>query len=206
MRARPAKPGRCAYNPRVRGLVFVLLTGCSFRAETGADADSVVDGSDAPEVLLPLCPAGYGPINGIGMYRSVEGSQADERTWLEAAADCNDDDGAPGSYAFYTHLVVLRDEPERIAITSPGSPVSGNTWIGLSDLRLEGAFEWVTAEPTLGYPVVGVKPPWDIDDPDDGGATGEDCVRFKNTSYALEDKPCETTETYVCECDAFPPI
>jgi hypothetical protein len=157
------------------------------------------DDTDAPDAPpAGLCPLGYEPINNLGIYRVVNASTA---TWQAAADDCNNDDDIGGPYANFTHLVVLGGEPERIGLTNGSTPVMGNSWIGLSDRRTEGTFEWVTAEPTSGYPMVGMQPPWDTDDPDDAGGA-EDCGRFKLT-FVLEDKPCGDSLRYVCECDAF---
>lgn len=185
--------------------VLVELTGCSFqRVASNPDATDETDAAkiDAAIDAAPVadCPAGYQPINGIGMYRAVE---TPPRSWQAAAADCNDDDDTGGPYARFTHLVVLGTDAERTTITGNGTPISGNTWIGLSDLITEGTYLWVTAEPTGGYPMVGMEPPWDGDDPDNTGGN-EHCIRFKN-DFTLEDKPCLDTESYVCECDAFPP-
>jgi len=189
----------------VRSLVFAVLAalavaGCTFERVASSIDAGVTDAVDATP--MADCPAGYGPIKGIGMYRPVEGAGAD-RSWQAAAVDCNDDDDAGGPYRLFTHLVVLGDETERTTITGAGTPITGNTWIGLSDLTTEGTYVWVTSEPTGGYPMVGMKPPWDTDDPDDAGGN-EDCIRFKN-NYTLEDKPCTDKLSYVCECDAFPP-
>jgi hypothetical protein len=186
---------------------LAFVAACSFEPglapmEDGADSNDAGDASpDANNGASMMCPAGYAPIGGIGMYRPVETTP---KTWRAAAADCNDDDDAGGPYAGFTHLVVLANEAERLAITRSPTPISGNTWIGLSDLTVEATFSWVTSEATNGYPVVGQQPPWDTDDPDDAGGA-EDCIRFKN-SYVLEDKPCDDVQSYVCECDAFAPL
>ncbi len=194
----------------MRGVAILLLvSGCGFRIEGGgvttdSGTDSnldgpVIDGSvDSLDGMIPSCPAGYGPVNGVGSYRPVESA---DKAWIDAADDCNDDDDN-GTFLLHTHLVVLSSESER-TMFSTASSVSGNTWVGLSDRATEGSYVWVTNEPTGGYPVVGQQPPWDTDDPDNAGG-GEDCVRFKN-SFVLEDKPCGDTESYVCECDAFAP-
>jgi hypothetical protein len=181
---------------------LAFVAACSFEhgratdvPTTDATATLVEDGNEPV-----ACPAGYGPINGIGMYRPVESTP---KAWQAAAADCSDDDDTGGPYSGFTHLVVLANEMERQTITGASTPISGNTWIGLSDLALEGTYVWVTSEATGGYPVVGQQPPWDMDDPDDGGG-GEDCIRFKN-GYVLEDKPCGDVQSYVCECDGFAP-
>jgi Lectin C-type domain len=182
--------------------VLVELTGCRFDLPTSkpdAIAPATPDAA-GDAALVADCPAGYGPIKGIGMYRVVEGAL---RSWQAAAADCKDDDDTGGSYRLFTHLVVLGNDAERTTITGVGTSISGNTWIGLSDLAIEGTYVWITPEPTGGYPMIGMKPPWDTDDPDDAGGS-EDCIRFKN-DFTLEDRPCTDAESYVCECDAFAP-
>jgi hypothetical protein len=201
----------------MRGVAVVLMvSACGFQIETGGasldasegadsaaandDAGNVIDGPGLDAIGL-ACPSGYVAIGGFGRYRVVEGA---DKTWSDAADDCNDDDDN-GPFTLHTHLLVLGSEVERLGVTSSTNPnVSGNTWIGLSDRADESEFEWVTNEPTGGYPAVGDEPPWDDDDPDDAN-NNEDCVRFKNGSYVLEDKPCTDTESYVCECDAFAP-
>ncbi|MBZ0233467.1 MAG: C-type lectin domain-containing protein [Deltaproteobacteria bacterium] len=149
-----------------------------------------------PDAGVLVCPIGYAPINGSAtQYRIVEVNV----TWAFAAADCNDDDDLGSAVSGRTHLVVVGDDAEKIALTNQ---FSGNTWVGLSDAEVEGTFQWVTNEPTNGYPVVGQQPPWDTGDPD--GGTDENCVRFKN-SFDFEDKRCTDTNSYVCECDRFAP-
>jgi hypothetical protein len=201
--------------------LLVLLVGCGFQIETGAgagvdgaamgdargadavDANGVV--TDGPanldaglDAVVSACPAGYGPVNGVGRYRVVEGA---DKAWLDANEDCNDDDDA--GFSLHTHLVVLGSEAERLLFPN-ASTVSGNTWIGLTDRDDEGNFHWVTTEPTGGYPQDGEEPPWAMNQPDDMN-NNEDCARFKN-DFKFEDKPCGDTESYVCECDAFAPL
>jgi Lectin C-type domain len=192
----------------VRRLAFAVLAvlaglaGCTFE-RVGAKSDT--DPPDAPKDdaavdAAPVgdCPAGYEPLNGIGRYRVEEGA---DKSWQDAALDCNDDDDTGGPYRLFTHLVVLGNEIERTTITDAGTPITGNTWIGLSDLTTEGTYVWVSTEDTGGYPMLNMAP-WDPGEPDNMGGN-EDCVRFKN-GYVLEDKVCGTAESYVCECDAFP--
>ena len=172
-------------------------------AAPGADAAAIdAATTDAappdgrPDAGVLICPIGYAPINGsTSQYRIVEVNV----TWGFAALDCNDDDDLGGAASGRTHLVVVGDNTEKILLTNQ---FSGNTWVGLTDAAVEGTFQWVTDEPTNGFPVVGQEPPWDSGDPD--GGTNENCVRFKN-SFDFEDKPCTDTDSYVCECDRFAP-
>jgi Lectin C-type domain len=190
---------------------LLVMCGCGFQIDgagsdvpvdgngvSGSDASSV-DASPGNDAGLAMCPSGYGAVAGIGRYRVVEGK---DLKWDKAAEDCNDDDDS-GTFVLHTHLLVLGSEVERLALTGTSTPISGNTWMGLSDRAVEGTFAWVTNEPTNGYPIVGQQPPWDASEPDNAGGE-EDCVRFKN-SYVLEDKPCDDEQSYVCECDAFAP-
>lgn len=200
-------------------LWIAVAAGCSFRpqglpgdpdaspddgppGDTGGPIDARTDGGpiDARTDGMPaLCPAGYAPINGsTTRYRVVTTTAP----WDVAEDDCNDDDDGD-TYLHSTHLVVVGNDAERLLITQGNpAPLSGNSWVGLSDEETEGQFRWVTNEPTLGYPVVGQQPPWDGGDPD--GAEAENCVRFKN-SFDFEDKPCTDSLRYTCECDPFPP-
>ena len=167
-----------------------------FRSSAAAAPDAATIDAAAPDAGVLICPLGYAPINGSAtQYRVVEVNV----TWAIAAADCNDDDDLSGAANGRTHLVVVGDNAEKIALTNQ---FSGNTWVGLTDIAVEGTFQWVTDEPTNGFPVVGQRPPWDAGDPD--GGTSENCVRFKN-SFDFEDKPCTDTDSYVCECDRYAP-
>jgi hypothetical protein len=167
-------------------------------ASSDAPLDAAIDATrtDASDPGPTLCPLGYAPINGSStQYRIVESNT----TWALAAADCNDDDDLVSGITGRTHLVVVGDNTEKITLTNQ---FSGNTWVGLTDEDDEGVFEWVTNEPTNGFPQVGMQPPWDTGDPD--GGTAENCVRFKN-SFDFEDKACTDPNSYVCECDRFAP-
>jgi hypothetical protein len=178
-------------------ILWVAVAACAFEpaGDGGDDVEPEVDAGAG--VAAPLrCPSGYASLDGSRtQYRIVE----TRASWSVAAADCNDDDDELGSSDGYTHLVVVGDELEKAALTNR---VGDNTWVGLTDVELEGTFVWVTDEDTGGFPIVGDHPPWDRDDPD-GGRT-ENCVRFKR-SYDFEDKRCDEPNRYVCECDRFAP-
>lgn len=161
-------------------------------------ADAALTDARSIDAIVPMCPTGYGALGtSTSRYREVTATAS----WTAAAADCNDDDDG-GAFTGFTHLVVIGDDAERLALTSPPA-ITGNSWVGLSDQLIEGTFRWVTAEPTNGYPQVGQQPPWDNGDPDGGDPI--DCVRFKN-SFTYEDKACTDANSYLCECDAFPPL
>lgn len=163
-----------------------------------AAVDAALTDARSIDAVLPMCPTGYGALGtSASRYREVTATAS----WTAAAADCADDDDG-GAFTGFTHLAVIGDDAERLALTSPAA-ITGNTWVGLSDQLIEGTFRWVTAEPTGGYPQVGQQPPWDNGDPDGGDPI--DCVRFKN-SFTYEDKACGDANSYLCECDAFPSL
>lgn len=212
----------------MRAIVFAvaLVAGCGFQPSglgptddaTAADArpiDATPDDGrppidapvidapiDAPAIDAPdlLCPSGYAPIGlSASRYRKVDTTA----TWAAAAADCNNDDDTGGTFSGSTHLVVFSSEAERLAVTAALGAGNGNTWIGLSDEENEGTWEWVTAEPTGGYPGL-ARPPWDSSEPN--GGDNDDCVRMKN-SFLFDDKACsDANNDYLCECDPFPPL
>jgi hypothetical protein len=156
--------------------------------------DARADGPPPPDASVAgLCPSDYGTFGMNGFrYRPV----LTLVPYLVAAADCADD-ALPGSNR-YTHLVVLDDDLERSLVDATFQlPVA---WIGLSDLRSEGLYRWVTLQDTMGYPPP--SGPWAPNQPDDGGnSMNEDCIFIANPGAVLGDAECALGLRYVCECD-----
>jgi hypothetical protein len=111
-------------------------------------------------------------------------------TWLDAVEGCAAQ--TPG----HSHLVVIDSEAERMEV---GAKFPGDaTWLGLSDLRGEGIFAWVTDEQVTVPP--NMQPPWGIGLPD-GANPDADCVRL-TTSDFYDDINCDMSQLpYLCECD-----
>lgn len=113
-------------------------------------------------------------------------------TWTTAAANCADDlAGAP----FQTHLAVLTSSTELSQVNATN--LNAAVWIGLTDRITDGAFQWVTAEPTTFPPATGT--PWNTGEPNQ--AAEHDCVEMKLAD--LSALPCTELRPYFCECDAF---
>lgn len=175
----------------------VVVVDADRRDAVGGDA---VGGDAAGLDAAVGCPPSYGSVSGqTSEYRTVTASA---RPWLQAASLCVTDE-LSGSVS-RTHLLVLDDDAERSALASlnPGLVV----WIGASDRRTEGTFQWNTLEPIVGYPPPS-NGPWGSGQPDDGGdgsgGVMEDCVlMLANADFV--DADCGIAAAYVCECDLFP--
>lgn len=195
----------------MRGVVFLLVTGCGFTAPAGQqqpvqdapkDSDAPT-GSDAPMADVPMidamidaptgpqCPAGYSAIASLtGSTSKYKFVNAPQLSFEDAERDC-EDDGGPQMRP--THLIVLDDATEKTAMMAglTGGTLINDQWIGVSDLPNEGnGYEWVTNQPTT----LTVTP--------SGNADNKDCVRVKDTGVE-EARDCAETNKYVCECDMF---
>jgi len=149
------------------------------------------------------CPVEYNlPIDGYASrYRYV----ATGTSWDGAEALCAADTEG------ITHLVVLEDDDERLAIVGALAKVgsTSSVWIGLSDRVSEGNYLWVTDEP-VGMPPL-ENPPWPPGQPDNSGTGGgqQDCVRIQGATGTaptlFDDGECSSIFDYVCECDRYAP-
>ena len=187
-----------------RGVTFLLLgagivvagTGC--RQLFGIDdtdvaaADAPVAGDDAngardaapidgaPDAAPPdafVCPTGYVQLGGLPhRYRQLPQAMP----WTQGVNLCAAQ--LPG----HTHMVVLDDEQERIALL----PFTPDLWIGVTDAVDEG--QWVTV---LGAPATFL--PWASGQPAAG--TEQNCGELE--SDGLHDNTCGNDRTIVCECE-----
>jgi len=169
-------------------LVFPLRAPDAVPDATLDAVDSLDAPADAPRDAFFGCPASYDqPFNGH-VYRF---ELATQKTWLNAAADCADDETGDGIH--FTHLAVLGDEQERSGVQAlaPGRVL----WLGLSDINQEATFLWVTAEATSGYPPSSGAL-WSGGAPNGDG----DCVQYVGDAD-LDDLDCSVPRLFVCECD-----
>jgi hypothetical protein len=158
------------------------------------EADAAIDAADdavTADAFELTCPGTYLMFPGLAhKYRLSSGFD-----WLRAEQNCESDRGAATGY---THLAVISDEAERMAIAVV---LNGNIpWIGLTDLTAEGIWRWVTNEPVQNYPGLS-RPPWGTTEPN--GSMTENCVQF-NIAGTFTDSPCTNTLPVICECDGYP--
>ena len=165
-----------------------MLAACSFEhgklVETdvrdAAVTDTLVDAPpDAPPDGDTRCGAGYAATHGTSKYRVGVAS------WYDAERAC-EMEGA--------HLVVIGDAAENAFVLTLDP--DGNIWIGMSDHRVEDTFRWVT-----GGTVSPTDTRWQSSPPQPNDAGGaEDCGEM-NAGAVWNDNPCDSSQTYVCECD-----
>jgi hypothetical protein len=189
-----------------RFAVLLLAGGC--RQLLGLEDPSAAPppGEDAPPSspdAAPdaqwLCPSEYVAV-GSSHYHFVE----TRARWLEAVQLCADDH--PGGSPF-THLVVIGNDAERQDLLPLRSPTNDAYWIGLTDLAVTGKWQWVTTEPTNGYPGASGAP-WSVNQPMNG-----DCAVIVGPMYGLGENgmfysdyckpPATVNLPFICECDGY---
>jgi len=182
-------------------LVIVCLTGCD-QLWNLQHVDQPTSEAGAIDADLSMCPTSYGlPVDG---YAARYRHYATGTTWDDAETLCERD------VLGFTHLVVLQDDGERMAIILALAKAGSTTsvWIGLSDRVTEDQFLWVTDEP-VGMPPRET-PPWPAGQPDNGGpGAPQNCVRIQGanstTPTMFDDADCTSIIDYICECDGYAP-
>jgi hypothetical protein len=162
----------CSFDPRG------VPAGAAIDAPANLPVDASVDAHVDAMVDADPCPMGYAPISGGGprtQYRFVTASAQ----WLDAEKDCEDDGLA--------HLVVLDSDGERDSVRGA---ISGDAWVGVTDLVSEGTYFKVTTG-------VATYLPWLSGEPNN--LFNEDCEELKGGGFNDED--CGSSRVYVCECD-----
>jgi hypothetical protein len=188
-------------------LLVLLVTGCDqlfglpHVASTAVDAGMQPHSGDTGvDVPAPTCSLEYDlALDGsVSRYRVATALA----TWDAAEVACEVD--STGN----THLAVLDDDNERLALTSAlvGRGMTGSMWIGLTDRINEGSYQWVTPQ-EVAYPPM-TSPPWGAGQPD--GAEAQNCVRIQGSTglspTMLDDSECASSFSYVCECDGYAPV
>ena len=109
------------------------------------------------------------------------------RTWFAADQHCDD---------LGYHLVTARYPHEQEGLFTVVDPYDRDIWLGLSDLSVEGVWEWVLPVP-FDYDN------WRAYEPNDGGLYGEDCAEME-PSGLWDDEDCSVAQAYVCEVNCTP--
>ena len=105
------------------------------------------------------------------------------KTWYNARRDC---------LGRNLDLATINDKPEMATIRAL---LSGGVsyWIGLTSLKGNGTFKWVTTG--------SVNPAfrdWAKDEPNNHGGT-ERCVELEESKYQMNDVPCNNKRGFICE-------
>ena len=173
-----------AAEPDARELDARLIDAAEIDAAPPIDA-RLIDAAppiDAP----PMCPVGY-----TSGYRYI----ADDLTWLDAEADCENDS------AGLTHLVVINDQAELNGINAA---ISTDIWVGVVrdpvavSIPANWRWRWVTGGPALFLP-------WESDQPDNASGN-QYVVMLVNDSGQVRDVGITFTRPALCECDRMPPV
>ncbi|MDP2305619.1 MAG: MopE-related protein [Pseudomonadota bacterium] len=95
---------------------------------------------------------------------------------------------------FGFQLVTVNDADEHAALSAAVNGYVSVAWIGLSDLVVEG--EWTWEDGTLATFTA-----WGEGEPNDVGASGEDCANASNFDGAgsWNDYPCDQELPFICE-------
>ncbi|KAI8491373.1 hypothetical protein Bbelb_310060 [Branchiostoma belcheri] len=113
------------------------------------------------------------------------------KSFDKASEICSRDGGTlamPKDADFNSFLISL------YKTTAAGSRSTGELWFGLSDRRLEGAFEWVDGTPLRGFTS------WSPGEPSLGRfAFGQDCVQYRRANDMWNDAGCPTPTNFICQ-------
>lgn len=103
-------------------------------------------------------------------------------SWLDAKARCEQ---------LGAHLATIESENEQLIAKNLASQPEVDTWLGASDLAVEGTYAWVTGEP-FSFAA------WEPGEPN--GATDENCLHiFWLYSGKWNDSDCTVQLHFICE-------
>jgi hypothetical protein len=176
-------------------LTACLLVGCSATlGRQGGGSDQPVDGS--VQLAVDAAPDARACTGGDAHMVGPSGEClvliTAPTTYASARAACG---------AMNAHLAYLKDPTiDAAAETFVGS---ANTFIGLTDLAVEGSFVWDDGTP-IAYAN------WHTNEPNNGGSGGyqEDCAIIAGARVGAQwdDRPCDASEiagagtyAYLCE-------
>lgn len=188
-------------------LVLVLLAGCDklfdlSHIDERPPGDAPIDthSIDSPSIDAPVdsvvqthstCPTFFTQPYENSQYRYF----SSPLTWRDAIDFCRQLDDPTSTKR--VHLSVLTGDLERqhVYVNVVGS--ASGFWIGLSDTRTDGAYQWVTDE-VVNYPS---STAWGTGEPSTG--VGDSCVRSNYSTTDLDSIACSTMIAFVCECDDY---
>jgi hypothetical protein len=187
-------------------LLLMLLAGCDKLFKLRDLNDSARDGGDPirdagrdapdarPDVLGQThsdCPPGFGLPYENSKYRF----SMTQLSWYDALSACKTLDDPTSTKR--VHLVVLTGDPERqhVYVNVVGS--FSRFWIGLSDTKVENAYQWVTAE-QVPYPVPAT---WGAGEP--SSDPPDDCVLSRYSTTDFDSLACTAPSEFACECDDY---
>ena len=153
--------------------------------------------TDGTQIVFTLSPTAdnapvFNPANGH-YYELV---QSGIITWANANTAANAaSPTTPMPTNFTGHLVTITDQAENDFVGNL-SDEGFRPWIGLTDVAVEGAFQWVTGEPFLYSN-------WDAGEPNNAFG-GEDYVEFFGHNYKWNDIAASNplTSSYVIEYES----
>ncbi|XP_063412283.1 macrophage mannose receptor 1-like [Mytilus trossulus] len=115
-------------------------------------------------------------------YRNLE--------WLQAEIHCKGQGG---------NLTSIETEDENNYLKYVANLIPGFWWIGLSDIKTEGSFQWTLSQ-QLKFTDWYQGPPIQPDDEDDSGGSNADCVLLNPyKSYQWSDEICRIGALAICE-------
>ena len=149
----------------VRAVVLALASGCSW----------------VFPLEEPACPASYTTVVGDSKYRRM----TQPNTFSSAAEACFNEG---------THLVVIADDAERLAVGIMFDP--NGDWIGMHDRDDDGQFTILSDEDVGGYPA-DPGPLWL-----NAGSNGANCVALGMQGLFIG-SGCMDPKPATCECDRY---
>jgi hypothetical protein len=162
------------------------------------------DGDGVPDEL-DNCPKRANPDQAnrdVDHFRCASGSDCkaqtgcelvvwrDAQAYLVCAAPKKWDDARKTCKDRGADLVVINDAEENAMLASLDL---ASMWIGLTDAKTEGKFEWVSGSSTYTA--------WNTGEPNDSGGK-EDCVQLSSSGHGTgkwNDLACDTPLGFVCE-------
>ncbi len=152
------------------------------------DCDGQTDERGCPDGCIGKSRDGKGYLFCYGFNRQTG--------WFNSDSECS---------SRGMHLVRVDDAAENqwIRDTADAAGYHGSIWIGASDRRVEGSWEWIDGTEFWhgrvgGMPVGGLYSNWATNQPNNANGN-EDCVAMFQSSGLWFDETCSNDRAYLCE-------